>query len=275
MPTGIRLSSEIKNQVVNYYLSSPMSISECAKTNGLSSPTVIKILDEYNIERYKKARIFNPELDEHFFEVIDTEAKAYYLGLLITDGNVFVSNDRSNRQASISLTQSEADSYILYRFLKEVKSNCSIGHDGRGVCQAAIRSDVMAQDLSRYGVAPRKTYFAYLPIVESNYMRHLIRGILDGDGCIISSMQYNRKHKHCISFCGTHILMDDLATYLSLNLNVQTPKVYDYTDRMLSEIKWQNINDILTIGNYLYNDAEIFLERKYNAFLDFKNHYCL
>jgi hypothetical protein len=42
----------------------------------------------------------------------------------------------------------------------------------------------MAEDLSKYGVVPRKSYYTYLPKIDDKYMNHLIRGILDGDGSI-------------------------------------------------------------------------------------------
>lgn len=42
----------------------------------------------------------------------------------------------------------------------------------------------MAKDLSKYGVIPRKTLVSFLPTIDDQYMNHLIRGILDGDGSI-------------------------------------------------------------------------------------------
>jgi hypothetical protein len=59
-----------------------------------------------------------------------------------------------------------------------------------------------------------------------------------------------------------------------LNLNVK-PNVYDYADRNLSDIKIQNIEDIYTIGEWLYKDATIYLVRKKETYTRFKEHYDL
>lgn len=131
IPTGIKLTEEKKQFVVNKYLERPMSMDELSGLCNLSTPTLIKILNEYNIERYKKALLFSPDLDEYYFDNIDSEEKAYFLGFIITDGNVFKPKD-GNRQATISITQASKDEYILEKFKNEVHANTAIAHDGRG-----------------------------------------------------------------------------------------------------------------------------------------------
>ena len=81
------ITEELKQEIIEFYKSRPMAMKTVCEKFNLSSPTVGKILKD--IPKYSKASIFNPELDEGFFSVIDTEAKAYFLGLLISDGNVF------------------------------------------------------------------------------------------------------------------------------------------------------------------------------------------
>ena len=52
------------------------------------------------------------------------------------------------------------------------------------------------------------------------------------------------------------------------------PKVYTYKDRQLSEISIRNIDDMKLVGDYLYDNATIFLHRKkekYNLFLEHYN----
>lgn len=175
------ISQDLKQDIINYYLSYPMSLSQVENQYKLSHPTISKILKD--IPKYPKAKIYNPELKERFFETIDTEEKAYFLGLLITDGNVFKDTTKG-RQASISITLDLKDEYMLLAFKKVLNANTNVGHDGRGCGQIAVRSDLMAKDLSKYGVVPRKTLITYLPQIDNQYMNHLMRGILDGDGCI-------------------------------------------------------------------------------------------
>lgn len=266
-----KLSNELKQQIKEYYLQKPTSIKEVAKHFNLCSVTVGKILK--NIPKYTKTQLFSPELIENWFETIDNEEKAYYLGLFITDGNICKSN---NRQINCNITLHQNDKYILEKFLQLIKSNKKLSYDGRSCYQAAILSNKMAEDLKQYGVIPNKTLYTYLPTIPNNLMPHLLRGILDGDGSIIAHWHTAKdgrtRFKHEISFCGTHKLMYDINEFLHnhLNLNIYR-EIYDYKNKNLSELKITNYNDIQIVGNYLYNNATIYMTRKkekYNLIIE-------
>lgn len=275
MPRKI-ITEELKQEIINYYLSKPMGLKQVEKKYNLSHPTISKILKD--VPKYTKAKLNNPNMKEHFFQEINCEENAYFLGLLIADGNVF--KDNTGRQASISITLDLKDEYILQKFKEVLQADTSVGYDGRGCGQIAVRSNIMAEDLAKYGVIPRKSYHTYLPEIPNQYMWHVLRGIFDGDGSILAKPSPNNdghnRFLHCISFCGTHKLMEDISNYLYKNLAFkQKPTVYDYKDRQLSELKIQNIDDIYLFGIYIYKGATIFLDRKYKIFLDFKQHYNL
>lgn len=276
MPSKI-ITEEMKQQIREFYLSKPMTLAAVEKHFNLSHPTISKILKD--VPKYSKARLKNPNMDERFFKDINREDKAYFIGMLISDGNVFVedSDSTANRQASISISLDLGDEYMLNNFKKAVNANTSIGHDGRGCGQIAVRSNLMAQDLQQYGIVPRKTFSTYLPTnIDDSMMNHVIRGIFDGDGSIMAKLMPDGRFLHAISFCGTHKLMEDISLYLTEHLHLkQPPKVYDYKNKALSEIKIANIEDIQKLGNWMYKDATIFLVRKRNIYDDFKNHYNL
>ena len=132
----------------------------------------------------------------------------------------------------------------------------------------------MANDLLQYGIYENKTLYTRLPIFDDYLMPHLIRGILDGDGNI-KAHQFGNRYAHAISFCGTHELMSGIKEYLVNTLGVFPSIVFDYDDRHLSEVKWQSIKDMYKIGEWMYRDANIYLTRKHDKYLDFKKHYKL
>ena len=271
MPRKV-ITEELKQEIIKYYLSQPMAMKQVEDKYELSHPTITKILKD--VPKYTKAKLNNPNMKEHFFQEINEEAKAYFLGLLISDGNVF--KDNTGRQASISITLDLKDEYMLEKFKEVLQANTSVGHDGRGCGQIAIRSNIMAEDLAKYGVVPRKSYNTYLPLISKEMMPHLIRGIFDGDGSIMAkpnpSNDGHNRFLHSISFCGTHQLMEDISNYILENLGIKTV-VYDYKDRNLSELKIQNIDNIAKFGYWIYKNSTIFLNRKKNIFNDFLKHY--
>ena len=272
---NIKVNDELKEEIIKFYRTKPMSYATVQEAYGLCQPTISKILK--NEVRYRKNLIFNPELKEDFFEKINDEYKAYFLGLMISDGNVFIEADRkNNRQASISITLNEDDSYILEEFKRIVKTNTAISSDGRGCSYVAVRSNKLASDLATYGVVPRKTSNTFLPQLNSDLMPHLIRGILDGDGSIGAHLIKSGRFLHYISFCGTERLMCEMSDFLYKTLNLNTkPKIYTYKDKQLSEFSIRKIEDMKKVGDYLYNDANIFFIRKKNTYDFFLQHYNL
>ena len=271
MPRKV-MTEELKQEIIKYYLSQPMTMKQVEDKYELSHPTITRILKD--VPKYTKAKLNNPNMKEHFFQEINEEAKAYFLGLLISDGNVF--KDNTGRQASISITLDLKDEYMLEKFKEVLQANTSVGHDGRGCGQIAVRSNIMAEDLAKYGVVPRKSYNTYLPLISKEMMPHLIRGIFDGDGSIMAkpnpSNDGHNRFLHSISFCGTHQLMEDISNYILENLGIKTA-VYDYKDRNLSELKIQNIDNIAKFGYWIYRNSTIFLNRKKDIFNDFLKHY--
>ena len=271
MPRKI-ITEELKQEIIKYYLSQPMTMKHVEDKYELSHPTMTKILKD--VPKYTKAKLNNPNMKEHFFQEINNEASAYFLGLLISDGNVF--KDSTGRQASISITLDLKDEYMLKKFKEVLQTNTSIVYDGRGCGQIAVRSNIMAEDLAKYGVVPRKSYSTYLPQISKEMMPHLIRGIFDGDGSIIAKPNPNNdghnRFLHSISFCGTHQLMEDISNYILKNLGIKAT-VYDYKDKNLSELKIQSIHNIAKFGYWIYINSTIFLNRKKDIFNDFLKHY--
>lgn len=268
-----KITEEIKNNIIADYLNKPTSFKILERKYNLCNVTIGRILKD--VPKWSLIKIHNPLLNENFFHSIDNEHKAYFLGLLISDGNIFTS---SKNHASISITLKEEDKYILEAFRTDINANKKVCSDGRGCFQFAINSNQMAKDLQQYGVVPRKSFKTYLPMLNDLLMmRHLIRGIFDGDGSIqMKQTQNNNRFLHNISFCGTHQLMLDISNFVfnTLHLN-QKPTVYDYKNKALSEIRIQSKNDMYLFGEWIYKDSSIYLKRKHDKYLQFKEHYKL
>ena len=270
-----KLTDELIQEIQEYYKTKPMGLKDIEEKFGISHPLACKALK--GIPRYPKNLIFNPNLKEDYFETIDSEDKAYFLGFIIGDGNVFTDYCKDGYSAMVSITVNEEDVEILEMFKQQTQVQTAIGKDGRGALQSIIRSNKMAKDLEKYGIIPRKTFKTYLPLnVPENQMRNLIRGICDSDGSIGAQPLKNNPNKfnHWISFCGTKRLMEDISNYCYNKLDLtKRSTVYEYSNKNLSETRFKNIEDMYTVGMWLYDNSNFFLKRKKNKFIEFCKHY--
>lgn len=232
---------------------SGISASELATEYSVSWSTIINILKKYGQDRNN--RYHNLSLNTNYFNKIDTIDKAYFLGFLLTDGNVGKKNN------AISLSLKEEDREILETFSKYTGNSNKI-HERKSKPEVTwtVKNFEMKRDLAQYGVVPQKTDKTFLPILPEELMPHLIRGMIDGDGSISF-------RSHYIYFCGNYTCVEQLRDYLVNKLGVFSPKII-HPEPNLWSCQWSSQKDIMTIGNYIYKDKkDCFLKRKYNNFL--------
>ena len=72
--------------IIARYLEKPVSINKIALEFNLCSVTVSRILKKENIPLWTRQDLNLGELKVNYFEMIDTEKKAYLLGLFTADG---------------------------------------------------------------------------------------------------------------------------------------------------------------------------------------------
>lgn len=271
------LSKENEIQIIEYYKTKPMTIKELCDKFNLCNVTIIKILNKYNIKRYNRTKLFSPQLDEHYFENIDNEEKAYFLGLIVSDGCIYSQNIRSSM---VTITLQGCDKYILERFIKCIKSNKHITSDGRGCFEIQILSDIMVNDLRKYGLFENKSLHTIFPKnLPKDLYCHFIRGLIDGDGSISF---YNRQNRCChvkaIRFCqGNKKFVEDFIKFLHDNIGTKIINVYQEKENLWS-CAYRANSDMILLINYLYKDATIYLTRKkekcdliYKEFLKYKS----
>ena len=129
------------------------------------------------------------QFNERFFQVIDSEIKAYALGLMMTDGHI----TKSLHRARIALT--EADSAILHKIAAAasftgkliVSKPRSGNYQVSNMINLNFNSTLLVQDLLALGLTTSKDKNLALPKIDSSLEHHMIRGIIDGDGAVLKS----------------------------------------------------------------------------------------
>lgn len=224
-----------------------------AKQFGVSVKTICDILKKHNIERNNPQGAFN--LDRNYFKSIDRPDKAYFLGLLLTDGNVW------GKQIRIELKSD--DEYILNTFAKyigrpEAKLHRRISGKNSILSHLNTYCDQWVKDLAQWSVTPKKTYTTKIPILSEDMMPHLIRGIIDGDGYISADGSQ-------IGICGANYEnIKIIKDYLIHTLDIRDNLIIT-TNNGIYDVKWGSKKDVLKIGEYIYKDKnDCYLKRKFD-----------
>ena len=119
------------------------------------------------------------------FASIEQESQAYCLGFLLADGWVMTGN------RGISLAVHDRDVSVLDYIQKTCGSNApryiktrKTGFKGDTLTMIHLCSKKMTRDLASLGLIPNKSASTFLPELKPDLMRHLLRGLFDGDGSI-------------------------------------------------------------------------------------------
>lgn len=200
--------------------------------------------------------------DNTYFQKIDTERKAYWLGFLYADGCV---HDRSENQNYLHIHLQPEDRYLLEMFVKDLKSDRIVGTNNRGYAVLVVNSNKIGKDLIRLGCVPRKSNILKFPtedIVPKLLIKDFIRGYMDGDGCISTYMKLKKGANIpsfiCeIKFVGTYDMLLGINRYFKsekeILINRHSPTCYQIS---FAGRKYKDIVDSL------YKDATIYMNRK-------------
>lgn len=120
---------------------------------------------------------------EDYYHTIDTPMKAYLLGLLAADGNVYVNRERAEYKISLKLHRD--DELLVTRARDELAPTVRLNYP-RNQCRFEVCSQQMMNDLARYGIVPRKTWNLPWPsALPENMAMPFLLGYFDGDGTLV------------------------------------------------------------------------------------------
>jgi len=198
-------------------------------------------------------------IDKTYFEKVDTEHKAYFLGYLYADGYVC--------DKLIQLQLHNKDIEILEYLNKELSPNTNmvlpIKNNGVRVNICSVK---LSKDIQNLGCVKNKTFRLNFPTIEENFISHFIRGCFDGDGCITfnknsSEFSLLGTESFCISCKEIFLKYIDNTITISISLHGKNKNIH--------RLRVCNQSSIIKILDWLYEDSHISLSRKLNKFKDF------
>lgn len=183
--------------------------------------TVKKVSDKayrMGLRRDMKLHTYN----ENFFEKVDTEEKAYWLGFLYADGCVFESYNKNTgnlKARTLQLSLAIVDENHLLNFANTLGENLHVYYGSTKLngkefkyCKVDINNRKITSDIIQKGCTPRKSLTLTFPdeiILPENLKRHFVRGYFDGDGCV----HVNKKTtSYVVNFVGTMDIIQEIQS---------------------------------------------------------------
>jgi len=259
----------MKDEIIKLYLEGK-SIRQIEKYVPIKRTRIGFILKEANIPRKScgnpyKLRRYN--LNQNYFECIDTNEKAYWLGFIIADGHV--SDD------GVVITLKESDREHLSNFLKCIDSNSNIHYIAKTKSYSiSVYSRDLVKSLRDLGLDANKSYNAKVPPIKQKFIKAFLRGLFDGDGSLAVSKNIYKKGKHptyMVSICGTYSLVNKMVETVSKDLNFKNKvKLSQKTDTFFVA-SWGGNPQVYKILSWLYEDTSYpYLQRKYDRYITLK-----
>lgn len=270
-------TDEELNDIVNMYLDG-MSSVKIGKQYNTSHKIILKALRKRNVEIDPTKFTRKYCIDESYFDVIDTEQKAYILGFLYSDGSINPS------KATISLSLQEEDKKILEQIRHELNSGKPLeyldysnkhdfGYTYKNQYRLLVFNAHMCKELENKGVIQNKS----LKISFPNWLRedlvpHFVRGVYDGDGSVYRSIKSENNHAVIVTITATESFCISLRKICNETIGID-PKIYDASchNGITKVFTISGRNIAKTFLDWIYKDATIYLERKYQRYLDYYN----
>jgi DNA-binding transcriptional regulator WhiA len=251
------------------------SVRKLAKKHNVHHKTMSQILNKFDI--YFEPKIIRTKNENIFSE--ETEKSFYLAGFIAADGNIHHKNN--NYHLHIGLYKDDLNHLIMMQKLLNSNSNIRTYENNSIIDGRTLHSTIKAftvcskqiyEDLNKnFLISPNKSLTLMFPEHLSTHpmIHHFIRGYFDGDGSW-SIRNPNIKNKQskiniCFELLGTKHFIENVNNILHNNLNLPSNKIEQ--KKNIYRIRYSGNKLSSTIGDWLYKDAAIYLDRKYQKYL--------
>lgn len=266
------LSEKELQQIIQWYKNENISLRELARRTSRSRSALAAMLERLGVKTTKGNHYRHYFFDFDFFETIDNELKAYWLGFLYADGCVFSSREYGEQEFKLSLAQTDEEMICLFK--QDLKSTYPILYDDSHkkknpahqiMVRQVLRSQKTVDDLKRLGCVENKSLILKFPTSEQvpeEFIRHFIRGYFDGDGSISITTSSSGHKTGSIQIVGTENFIKELSKYFPNMGSIikDKRKINSWYLSIGGNYK------IMEVYHYFYDDATRFMPRKYEKF---------
>lgn len=197
-----------------------------------------------------------------------TEQSAYILGLVMADGYVHLADSNCHRNI-LSICLHKRDEDVIRKIVTALSFEGKvINHKDTVILQISNRH--LIEQIVLKGVPiENKSYCAKFPdTIPEPFIRHFIRGLIDGDGWLQYKL-FQGTLAFNIGICGTYDIVKGVKERLFPDCSdIQLVKNTDVNFKI--NIRGKRA---FKVASWLYQDATIWLDRKYNTYVQAKEKY--
>jgi intein-encoded DNA endonuclease-like protein len=271
------LTSQDKEEIL--LKSDKFTAKQLAEQYNCSRSTILKLWMDND---YHKPTGYSYYVDDHYFSNIDTPNKAYIIGLIASDGNIY-KRDEHQGQIRLSLQNTESEYNLLTAILSDMRAThpikkTTLVSNGvqREYISVTIVSDQIYNDLFSIGITPQKTWTMDIEYVLNNIPRRFVndflRGYFDGDGCItgVNKNRPSSTHIHiAMPMQNANMLKQYLLSFGIDSLALADNRSGKYA-HPFGRIEFFGANKYIFLKWIYYKDC-ICLQRKYDSAMKYCN----
>jgi hypothetical protein len=260
-----KLTEEQKSKVKELYLQG-CSQSHIENTLKMTRKTIRTILKQEGIDRDKSSQWrlrYGSSLKENVFDILNPES-LYWIGFLYADGHV-----RKDKEYSIEVEIELKDKEHLEKYKLFLGCNKDIKQYEENSYSLKVFSKVMHSRLKNLGFNNRKSWNA-IPHELLKNSRDFWRGVVDGDGGV-----YDYSYMNQTTLCGTLETIFEYIIFCSKCCDIKdkypSPSNKEgYTKGSLYQVAYYS-EDAKKVLHLLYKDSTVYLDRKYQKYLQIIN----
>lgn len=269
------LSEEEKQKIIQDYQNN-VSLRCLSKKYHYNRLEISKWLEDIGVKSTKGNHYRKYFHDIDFFEKIDTEEKAYWLGFMFADGFIM---DNSNRYGEdhfgLSVAADSAD--VIEKFKSSLQATNPITYDHGGnrygkqtLHRLILTSQKTVDDLINKGCVKKKTLILEPPkFVPDELLHHFLRGFFDGDGSLIRAAKKKSTYVGFeVDFTTTKAMAEWIQNILGYgSISKERRRKYTWYWKISGN------QQVIKFYHYLYDDATIWMDRKYKKFQELLEKY--
>ena len=269
------ITDEVKQQIAELLQqgNTPKQISEIL---GLKLPTVASYIRGLGLK-------FRPDPGNlHYFETIDTYAKAYILGFIAADGALVPA--KHGPTITLTITVKWEDKAILDFIKSEIGNTHKLleirkpsSYDKTKMihhARLAFSTPQIVHDIMKYGITPRKslTLSNIIPNIPEQFRDAFIIGLFDADGSIHiqdsvrkTSGILCRDNTMYINIRGTYAILEGVCEHLKIDKK----HIHQYDS--IPSLAFASKKDTYRLFQ-CYEHLPFYYKRKHDRFLQRVNH---